>query len=132
MDEQPGLSDQYRKVSAWPLFIALGLPIAEIGVLFGLVPVAVGGLLLFVGSVTGIVQEAGYVDRPWNLLAGFGALLVAIGLVLVVTQVTTLSAVTSGTIASNGIALRGASIVVAGVIAFASGGVGRVLEAEPV
>lgn len=132
MDEQPGLSDQYRKASAWPVFVALGLPIAEIGVLFGLVPVAVGGLLLFIGSVTGIVQESGYVDRPWNLLVGFGGVLVALGIVLVATQITALSTAALGRIPSNGIALRGASVVVAGVIAVVAGSVGRFLEVESV
>ena len=73
MDEQPGLSEQYRRASPWPLFIALGLPIAEIGVLFGLVPLAVGGLLLFVGSVAGIVQESGYVERPVRPRGSMGA-----------------------------------------------------------
>ena len=62
-----------RKASAWPVFVAVGLAVAEIGVfLDGLYPLAVAGLLLFVGSVAGIVSEAGYVDRPWRLLGGLG------------------------------------------------------------
>ena len=133
MDEQPGLSDQYRRASPWPLFVALGLPIAEIGVLFGLVPIAVGGLLLFVGSVAGITQESGYVERPWNLLAGLGGVLLVLGAALALSQVAPLSL--SGfftALGSNGLVLRGVSIVIAGVIALGVGGAGRFMEGEPI
>lgn len=133
MDEQPGLSDQYRRASPWPLFIALGLPIAEIGVLFGLVPVAVGGLLLFVGSIAGIVQESGYVERPWNLLAGLGGVLFVLGAALALSQVGPFSL--DGFVAaleSNGLVIRGVSIVVAGIIALGIGGAGRFMEGEPI
>jgi len=41
MEETPGLSEQYRKASPWPLFIALGVPISEIGLVFDIFPVAV-------------------------------------------------------------------------------------------
>jgi len=51
MNETPGLSEQYRKTSPWPLFIALGVPISEIGLVFDIFPVAVGGLLLFCEGV---------------------------------------------------------------------------------
>jgi hypothetical protein len=133
MDEQPGLSEQYRRVSAWPLFIALGLPIAEIGVLFGLVPVAVGGLLLFVGSIAGITQESGYVERPWNLLAGLGGVLVVVGGALALTQLPGFSpAAVLAALESNGLVVRGVSIVVAGVIALGVGGAARFVEQEPI
>lgn len=79
MDESPGLSDQYRKASPWPLFIALGLPIAELGILFGAVPVAVGGLLLLFGSVAAVLQEAEYVDSLWNTLAALAAVVFLLG-----------------------------------------------------
>ncbi|ESP89874.1 DUF7541 family protein [Candidatus Halobonum tyrrellensis] len=79
MDETPGLSDQYRMVSPWPLFVALGLPIAELGLLFGLVPLAVGGLLLFGGSVAGMLRESGYVSTPWRALVAISALTFVVG-----------------------------------------------------
>lgn len=133
MDEQPGLSDQYRRASPWPVFIALGLPIAEVGVLFGLVPVAVGGLLLFVGSIAGIVQESGYVERPWNLLAGLGGVLCVLGGALALSQLGTISAGEFvSAIGSNGLVVRGVSIVIAGAIALGVGGVGRVMERQPI
>jgi hypothetical protein len=79
MDENPGLSDQYRTASPWPLFVALGIPISELGLLFDLFALAVGGLVLFCGSVTGMLREAGYVETPWRALGGFGVALVALG-----------------------------------------------------
>ena len=82
MDENPGLSDQYRKASPWPLFVALGLPIAEIGILFDLFALAVGGLVLFSGSVAGLLEDAGYVDSPWRALAVCGVLLVPVAAAL--------------------------------------------------
>ena len=69
-------------VSPWPLFVALGLPIAEVGILFGLVPLAVGGLLLFCGSIAGILRENGYVSSAWRGLAGLSVLVIAGGLAL--------------------------------------------------
>ncbi|WP_348613055.1 DUF7541 family protein [Halobaculum rarum] len=91
MDENPGLSEEYRMVSPWPLFVALGLPIAEVGILFGLVPLAVGGLLLFCGSIAGILRENGYVSSTWRGLAGLSVLVIAGGLALWYADMTTAS-----------------------------------------
>ena len=78
-----GATGPARKASPWPVFVAVGLAVSEIGVfLDGLYPLAVAGLLLFVGSVAGIVAEAGYVDRPWPLLAGLSVVLVVLGAAL--------------------------------------------------
>lgn len=66
--DAPGLSDQYTRASPWPLFVALGLPLAELGIVFNTPPVAVGGLLLFCGSIAGLAAEAGYVVSPWRAL----------------------------------------------------------------
>jgi hypothetical protein len=79
VDVEPGLSDQYRMASPWPLFVALGIPIAEIGILFDLLPVAVGGLLLFGGSAAGLATEAGYARTPWRGLVGAAVPLAALG-----------------------------------------------------
>lgn len=67
--EAPGLSEQYTRASPWPVFVALGIPLSELGILFGSVPVAVGGLLLFGGSVAGMAAESGYAATPWRALA---------------------------------------------------------------
>ena len=106
MDENPGLSDQYRTVSPWPLFVALGLPIAELGLLFGLVPLAVGGLLLFGGSIAGMLRESGYVATPWRALVAVSVLAVGLGGALVYADPMTPVSVTS----------RGYSAIAAGAI----------------
>ena len=79
MDETPGLSEQYRKASPWPLFIALGVPISEIGLVFDVLPIAVGGLLVFCGCLAGMLQEAGYIDTPWRALGVMALLLFGVG-----------------------------------------------------
>lgn len=132
MDDQPGLSDQYRMSSPWPLIVVLGLVFSELGLLFNVFPVAVGGLLLFVASIAGIVQESGYADRPWNLLAGLGVVLLVLGVVLTVTQ---LDAVTMTTLLDvvrtpNGIVARGVELLVSGLVALAAGAGGRYVERE--
>ena len=79
MEENPGLSEQYRKASPWPVFIALGVPISEIGLVFDVFPVAVGGLLLFCGCIAGMLQESGYVELPWGALGVMSVLLFVAG-----------------------------------------------------
>lgn len=79
MDENPGLSDQYRTASPWPLFVALGLPIAELGILFNIFPLTVGGMLLFFGSIAGMLTESGYASTPWRTLAVSSLLMFAAG-----------------------------------------------------
>jgi hypothetical protein len=80
MDAEPGLSEQYRMASPWPVFVALGIPVAEIGILFDVLPVAVGGLLLFGGSAAGLATEAGYAQTPWRALAGAAIPFAALGI----------------------------------------------------
>ncbi|MFC7114983.1 hypothetical protein ACFQH2_08475 [Natronoarchaeum sp. GCM10025703] len=62
MNEEPGLSDQYRKSSPWPMLIALGIVFSEVGIVLALFPVAVGGLVLLLGSIGGILRETEYVS----------------------------------------------------------------------
>ncbi len=79
MDENPGLSEQYRMASPWPVFVALGVPISELGILFGVAALSVGGLVLFGGSVAGMLREAGYVATPWRALTGIAAVCFGLG-----------------------------------------------------
>ncbi|WP_435076003.1 DUF7541 family protein [Halococcus sp. AFM35] len=134
MDDQPGLSDQYRRSSPWPLIVVLGLVFSELGLLFNVFAVAVGGLLLFVGAITGIVLESGYAERPWTLLAGLGVVLCVLGMLVTVTQ---LDSITFGAVAGvigqpNGIVARGVELLIAGVIAVVIGTGGRFAEGEPI
>lgn len=87
MDAEPGLSEQYRMASPWPLFVALGIPIAELGILFGLFPLAVGGLLLFGGSAAGLATEAEYAKTPWRALFGAAVPFAALGVGFVYTSI---------------------------------------------
>jgi amino acid permease len=111
MDEQPGLSEQYRMASPWPIFIALGIPIAELGILFDLFPLAVGGLILFGGSVSGILQEAGYVDSPWRAIGAFAVFLLVVGVGFV--------------FADLNLVTRGYAIIVAGALLLLGGVAGE-------
>ena len=103
MAEQGGFEEGVRRVSAWPIFVALGLAVSEVGIVLGVAPLAVAGLMLFVGSVVGILQEAGYVETPWPLMAVFASALVVLG--------TGLALLTGGRVE-----LRGWSIAAAGVL----------------
>jgi len=84
MDETPGVSDQYPMASPWPLFVALGFVLSELGLFVGIFPVAVGGVLLFGGSVSGILTESGYVSSLWKTLATVAVVLTLLGAVAVV------------------------------------------------
>lgn len=137
MDDQPGLSDQYRMSSPWPLFVALGFALSELGIFLALVPLAVGGLLLFTGSVAGIIREAGYTEQPWGTLGILGLILVVLGSILVATQVpaASLDAVSSSLMSifsnrPNSIVVRGVSIVFAGVIAFLGSQTAQYMEPD--
>lgn len=133
MDDQPGISDQYRMSSPWPLIVVLGFVCSELGLLFNVFAVAVGGLLLLVASVTGIVQESGYAERPWNLLVGLGIALVLIGGIVAVTQLggLTVDALAAVVLEPNGIVARGVALAVAGVVATVAGAGGRYVESDP-
>ncbi|MFW5964716.1 MAG: DUF7541 family protein [Natronomonas sp.] len=116
-EPESALSERYAKSSPWPVVVALGLVVSEIGILFGLYPVAVAGLVMFAGSVSGIVYEAGYVASPWRLLSGLGIVFVALGLALVSTQVDGgLSAYLAQTSVENGVTLRGFTVAATGAI----------------
>lgn len=91
-----------RLASPWPLFVALGLALSEVGVVLGLRPVSVAGLLLFSGSVAGILADSGYVSHPARAGGATGVALVLVGGALL-------------TVHRAGTTFRGRSIVIAGV-----------------
>ena len=134
MDDQSGLSDQYRMSSPWPLIVVLGLVFSELGLLFNVFAVAVVGLLLFVGAIAGIVLESGYAERPWTLLASLGVMLCVLGVLVTVTQLEsiTLDALAGVIGQPNGIVARGVELLIAGVVAVAVGAGGRFVESESV
>lgn len=102
-----GLSDEYQSASPWPLFVALGLAISEVGVVLGIRPVAVGGLLLFVGAIAGILRESGYVQHLERVFVTLGGLLLlASGAIF---------------IRVSGSSVRGESILTAGALCVLAG-----------
>jgi len=127
MNEQSGLSDQYKRASPWPLFVALGLALSEIGVFVGVFPVAVFGLLLFGGSVAGILTESGYTERPWSALVALGAILAVAGVVLIGWQVP-VDQLTLENFGRNGILSRSLSLVAAGLTMAVAGAVAAAVE----
>lgn len=127
MNEEPGLSDQYRRASPWPMFVALGLALSEVGVFIGLFPVAVFGLLLFGGSIAGILTESGYTQRPWSALIGLGAILAIAGAGIIIWQVP-LDTISLETFGQNGVLSRSLAVVGAGLTLFVAGVVAAILE----
>lgn len=116
MSENPGLSGQSRKSSPWPMLIALGVVFSEVGIVLGLFPVAVAGLLLLLGSVGGILQETEYVSSPWPVFAGLSTVLLVIGAGVFSFGGGTISGSLAVSTADSPIALRGLSIAVAGLL----------------
>jgi len=107
MSDESDTNSTYTGASPWPLFVALGLALSEVGVVLGLRPVSVVGLLLFVGSIAGILTEAGYISRPARAAGVQGVALVGIGSALVLQNQT-------------GTTVRGQSIAIAGVLSLLS------------
>lgn len=64
---EQGLSDQYTRASPWPIPVVLGVVLSEIGIVFeGLLPLAVGGLLLLAGSTVGVLRESGFAETLYR------------------------------------------------------------------
>jgi len=108
---EQGLSDQYASASPWPIPLVLGLVIAELGIVFeGLLPVAVGGMLLLATSVVGITRESGFASTLWKPALVVAVVLAAVG-----------AAIYNGTAAATrGLAMLGTAVVVtaASVVAY--------------
>ena len=112
------------RTSPWPVVVVVGIVLSEVGILFNLYPVSVTGLLVFTGSVAGIVHDAGYVTSPWRLLVGLGVAFLAVGAVVVSTQVDGgLSAYVASETLRDGIVQRGYTIAIAGGLAALGGAV---------
>ena len=112
MDEhegaEPGLSDQYRRASPWPLFVALGLTLSEIGVVFGSRAVSIGGILLLSGSVVGILRESGYAATLWKATVGLGVLFAGLGAAVMI--------LTDAVFRGSYVAIAGGLLLACGVV----------------
>ncbi|WP_181692942.1 cox cluster protein [Natronomonas sp. LN261] len=115
-------NDRYDKTSPWPIVVVLGLVLSELGILFNVYAASIVGLVLFVASVSGIVNEAGYVVSPWRLLVSLGAALVVLGLLVVSLRVDGgFSASVGAAAAADSVLQRGLTIAAAGGIVSVSG-----------
>lgn len=140
MSDTPGVDEGYRRSSPWPIFVAFGLAISEVGVFVPLFPVAVGGLLLFSGSLAGILRESGYAEDAWTAFGALGATLaiLGVGLYAVTGAPTTVDQVVfvleAGSQGSVSVAYRALAVFTAGLFAAAGALVGRVftLDDQPV
>lgn len=101
--QESSTSETYAKSSPWPLLIAIGIALSELGVLLGLRPVSVGGLLLLVGTITGLLRESNYVTGLHWSLGVMGGLLIASGIGLIMSE-------------QMGTTVRGESVLIAGSI----------------
>lgn len=127
LGEDSGLSDQYVRASPWPVFVALGLALSEIGVFVGIFPVAVFGLLLFGGSIAGILTESGYASRPWPTLLVLGGILAVAGVAIVLWQ-TPIGAIDVSEFGTDGVLSRALAITVAGIALVLAGAAASLFE----
>ncbi|UWG48228.1 cox cluster protein [Halanaeroarchaeum sp. HSR-CO] len=128
-DGPTGIPGSRELMSAWPPFVALGLVVAEIGIVMNLVPLSIGGILLFGGSVAGILQDAAMIERPWYALAVVGVLFALFGGGLWWTQLESLALAHVLSVgAANPIAIRGEAILLAGVLLVVGAVAGTVYE----
>jgi len=117
MSEQSNVQPTSRRASPWPLFVALGFALSELGVFIGLYPIAVGGILLLGASVAGILRESRYARDLWRPLAALGVVFVVAGTLVVATQVDPGTVDIAALLAApNGIVGRGLSVAGAGGI----------------
>lgn len=129
MSERPAVDDAHRLTSPWPVFVAMGLAVTEVGVLFGFLFVSIGGILLFGRSCAGILAESGYAESVYGGLAVIGGLFALGGV-----GIWTLGAMPWESIATllrapwrDGVAFRGAAILCAGGLLALAGAFGSKL-----
>ncbi len=108
MDGEPGMRSEKPRASPWPVFVALGLALSEVGVVFGVGSVAVGGVLLLAASVVGIFRESRYAESLWGPALAVGALFAAAGGLVY--------ALTGADARGVYVAAAGALVVAAGVV----------------
>lgn len=79
MGESSEVQTTPARASPWPIPLVLGLTVAELGVVFNVLALSVGGVVLLGGSVVGIFRESGYAHTLWRPSLGVGAVFSAFG-----------------------------------------------------
>jgi hypothetical protein len=119
------VTDDKPSASLWPMFVAFGLAIAEIGVVVGVFVFTVVGFLMFTGAVTGILYESGYVEKAWQTLGVLATVVLVLGFGVFLG----FGGVVGGTelvSVPNAVAYRGLSMIAAGLLTLLTAGVGSV------
>lgn len=120
-----------NRSSAWPMVAALGIVAAEAGVLFGLVVIAVAGVLAVGASFAGMLHEAGYAADPWRPLRLIGAVVaVASAAVWIAVSPAVTPTALADTAASNGVAVRAAVVLGAAALLILAGFAGPVVSSR--
>ncbi len=124
-----GSPTRIHRVSPWPPFVAAGFAVAEIGIVLNLVSLAIGGIILFGGSVSGILNETKYAKSPWRPLLALGAIFVAFGGIMWASQVQSITIeALLAIVETNTIAMRGEAVVIAGSLLVLGAIGGRIRE----
>lgn len=123
MNEATGISERFDRTSPWPILVAVGLALAEFGVFFGgiFIPVGVAGIVLFVGSIVGLLVESGYVETHARAALLVGGVVVAVGALLAGFSVVS---------AEFDLYTRALTVVTGGLLAIGAGAVLGVVEVE--
>jgi hypothetical protein len=124
-DGNRAVTDHKPSASLWPMFVAFGLAIAEVGVVVGVFVFTVIGFLMFTGAIAGILAEAGYVERPWATLGVLGTVVLALGIAVF----WAFDGVVGGpelVAVNNAVAYRGLSMISAGALTVLTAGVGSI------
>lgn len=124
-DGNRAVTDHRPSTSLWPMFVAFGLAIAEVGVVVGVFVFTVVGFLTFTGAVTGILYESGYVENAWGTLGVLAAVVLALGFGVFLG----FGGIVGGAelvAVPNAIAYRGLSMIAAGFLTLLTAGVGSV------
>jgi hypothetical protein len=111
------------------MLVAFGFVISELGVVLGIFPITVGGLLLFAGTVAGILHESEYVTQSWLSLAAIAVILTVLGGLAVGLNIDP-SAISVDALLdrSRPFVYRGTSILAAAAIMFALAATLRLLD----
>ncbi len=117
-----------RRSSAWPLVAALGIVATEAGVLFGLLAIAIGGVVAVGASCAGMLHEAGYATDPWLPLRRIGTVVAGVSTAvwIAVAPAITPTALIDAAV-TDGIAVRAAVILGAALLLILAGIMGPIV-----
>ncbi|SFC07714.1 hypothetical protein SAMN05444422_104146 [Halobiforma haloterrestris] len=120
-----------QRSSAWPLIAAIGIVATEAGVLFGLVVIAVVGVLAVGASVAGLLHETGYAADPWRPLRLVGVVVAGVSAavwIAVAPAVTPAALVDAA--ATDGVAVRAAVVLAAAALLIVAGVTGPAVSSR--